>query len=122
MSSPFGLSALMEAVNNVDRDLEMNDALFENMISLESDTFTVHDAAEMGLVSTGDETSADDFLDSDVENDPDVDRIESVLSSMVDSEDEDDVSELTEESFIEINDLLESVIENDSYDADYSIV
>ena len=105
MSTPYGLSALMETINNIAVEEENLDTI-NDVAAGTMETMTYMDAVEAGLIDEEDGEEVDDEME-DVEDDvdPDDPEINRMLDNIPEDDEEGDLEELEDalESFIEDN-------------------
>ena len=103
-NTPYGLSALMETINNLEAE-EKNLDVLNDIAAGTTESFNYIDALEAGLMDDDDEGEYDDGME-DVEDE--VDENDPELNRMIDAIDEDE-----EEPDLENLDYaLESYIQN----------
>lgn len=92
MSTPYGLSALMETINNIETE-EKNLDTINDFAAGTMETVTFMDAIDAGLIE--DEDGIDDEME-DVEDDvdPDDPEINRMLADIEPTEDDEDIEEL----------------------------
>lgn len=104
-NTPYGLSALMETINNIAVEEENLDTI-NDVAAGTMETMTYMDAVEAGLMDEEDDEEIDDEME-DVEDevDPDDPAITRMLDNIPEDDEEGDLEELEDalESFIADN-------------------
>lgn len=107
MSTPYGLSALMETINNIEAEEKISDEL-NDIAAGTTESVTYMDAVEAGLMKDKIDIDDEDDIDDGAEDFmDDVDPDDEEINRMLDNIDEDDEDEIGLEN---LNAALEAYI------------